>query len=197
MPYNALNYGLGLTSCTLGDYLMGMMGAIPFTCVAVYAGMVISSIKYLDTMFSHTDTLWYCIYAAFGVVCIVSCVALVRYTAAEMKAAVADAPQSPDGGDGSGASQVGCRGDDEDDFGPLDEERATLFGTFVSREAGGGGEGGEEMTSLGGSSVGVSTVPLLAPEEGEGSGPRGSMSTGSESWNGGGTGGRLRTAVDV
>lgn len=149
-----------------------MVGAIPFTCVAVYAGMVISNIEELDTMFSHTSALWYSIYAVFGILCLISCIALVRYTAAEMKAVLANAPVR--GRDGGGIAEAGgianegagYRTDDEDAFGQLEEDQgATLFGTFVSREAnaaGISGDVGEEMTTLGGEDEGISRVPLLA-----------------------------------
>lgn len=167
MPYNALNYGLGLTSCSLGDYLVGMVGAVPFTCVAVYAGMIISGIQYLNTMFAHTDALWYCIYVAFGVVCVASCVALVRYTAAEMKAAVADAPLERGAPGDRRQTETEFDVDDEDEFGRLEDDSSTLFGTFVSREAnaagGGNRTGDEEMRPIGeAESEEVSTVPLLA-----------------------------------
>ncbi|CAM9551057.1 unnamed protein product [Ectocarpus sp. 6 AP-2014] len=139
-PYNALNYGLGLSSCTFRAYLQGMVGAFPFTCIAVYAGMLISSVDDIDSLFTYTSTGWYCVYAALGVACVASFVAIVRYTSAEMKAAVRSAP-IPAGGD---------RVDGEEDFGELPPD-STMFGTFTSRsECGSGMEGGEGNAGAGG-----------------------------------------------
>lgn len=134
------------------------MGAVPYTCIAVYAGMVISSWQEIDTMFSHTSVLWYCAYAVLGVICVISFVTLIKYTAAEMKAAVAAAPRPTAPEDGERA------GDDEADFGELPRD-ATLFGTFTSNnrvggDAVGGDVGGEEMQTFG-DGDGVARAPLL------------------------------------
>ncbi|CAM9126614.1 unnamed protein product [Scytosiphon promiscuus] len=142
-PYNALNYGLGLSSCTFLAYLQGMVGAVPFTCIAVYAGMVISSVEDIDSLFTYTSTGWYCIYAALAVACVVSFVAIVRYTSAEMKAAVRNAPREADAAAGEGGNVDDVNGgvDGEDDFGELPPD-STMFGTFTSREGGDGEEAG-------------------------------------------------------
>lgn len=139
-PYNALNYGLGLSSCTFRAYLQGMVGAFPFTCIAVYAGMLISSVDDIDSLFTYTSTGWYCVYAVLGVACVLSFVTIVRYTSAEMKAAVRSAPR-PAGGD---------RVDGEEDFGELPPD-STMFGTFTSRsDCGEGEEGGRGNAGAGG-----------------------------------------------
>lgn len=135
-PYNALNYGLGLSSCTFLAYLQGMVGAVPFTCVAVYAGMVISSVEDIDSLFTYTSTGWYCIYAALAVACLVSFIAIVRYTSAEMKAVVRSAPREADAaaaGEGGNGGDINGGVDGEDDFGELPPD-STMFGTFTSRE---------------------------------------------------------------
>lgn len=139
------------------------MGAVPYTCIAVYAGMVISSLEEINTMFSHTSVMWYCIYGVLGVICVISFVALIKYTAAEMKAAVAAAPRPTAAEDGE------CAGDEEADFGELPRD-ATLFGTFTSNnrvggDAVGGDTGGEEMQTFGdGDGDGVARAPLLGED---------------------------------
>lgn len=152
-PYNALNYGLGLSSCTFRAYLQGMVGAFPYTCVAVYAGMLISSVEDIDSLFSYTTPGWYCVYAVFGIACIVSCIAIVRYTSAEMKAAVRAAPRQRGGG-GNGV-------DGEDDFGDLPPD-STMFGTFTSGtgDEGGGLNRDREMETF--DEIAVAREPLLA-----------------------------------
>lgn len=151
-PYNALNYGLGLSSCTFRAYLQGMVGAFPYTCVAVYAGMLISSVEDIDSLFSYTTPGWYCVYAVFAIACIASCIAIVRYTSAEMKAAVRAAPRQGGGGGGDGV-------DGEDDFGDLPPD-STMFGTFTS---GAGDDAGpnrdREMETF--DEIAVAREPLL------------------------------------
>lgn len=159
-PYNALNYGLGLSSCTFRAYLQGMVGAFPYTCVAVYAGMIISSVDDINSLFTYTSTAWYCVYAAFAVACVLSCIAIVRYTSAEMKAAVRLAPAQ--GGDGDGID--GGHGvDHEGDFGDLPPD-STMFGTFTSRAGDdGSGEGGRNGRGGMGTfdEIAVAREPLL------------------------------------
>ena len=125
-----------------------MAGAVPFTCIAVYAGMIISSVDDIDSLFTYTTPGWYCVYAALAVACVVSFVAIVRYTSAEMKAAVRAAPRrGEDGGDANGGV------DGEDDFGDLPPD-STTFGTFTSHDGGEGGGGDEDE-------VVVAREPLL------------------------------------
>lgn len=132
--------------------LKGMAGAVPFTCIAVYAGMIISSVDDIDSLFTYTSPGWYCVYAALAVACVVSFVAIVRYTSAEMKAAVRAAPRfGDDGGDTNGGV------DGEDDFGDLPPD-STTFGTFTSRGGDDGGEGGGDG---GDDEVVVAREPLL------------------------------------
>lgn len=185
-PYNALNYGLGLSSCTFRAYIEGMVGAVPYTCLAVYAGMLVSSVEDIDSMFSHTSPMWYSLYAMLGVFCLLSLFALVRYTAAEMKAAVVSSPTLPmeatdcDDGDGDLGDMESRRGRDpssvprsnnnggEGRGGYLPEQPSrdsTMFGTFTTRGEEDGSDGregegeGEEMTTFDDSVV--SREPLL------------------------------------
>lgn len=166
-PYNALNYGLGLSSCTIRAYLEGMVGAIPYTCVAVYAGTVIASVEDIDSLFTYTSVMWYCIYGVFAVICIVTMIAIVRYTAAEMKAAVAAGSRESSSDSGFDENGVALDGQSEFEDLPHDGD-STMFGTFTSRTVGGegndgGGVGGEEeMTAL--DDGVVSTEPLLGAE---------------------------------
>jgi uncharacterized membrane protein YdjX (TVP38/TMEM64 family) len=44
VPYNVLNYALGLTRVRYRDYLLGSVGMVPGTCVYTYAGVVIGDI---------------------------------------------------------------------------------------------------------------------------------------------------------
>lgn len=184
-----------------------MVGALPYTCIAVYAGMVISSIEDINSMFSHTSTLWYCIYAVLGVICLISFVALIKYTAAEMKAAVAAAPRLSTGPDDDG-----LRGDGEADFGELPGD-ATLFGTFTSRDGvgvgvrvggvgvGGVGVGGdtgdEEMQTFGdGDGDGVSNIaPLLGGGEAHRRSDAAGGGGGARGGGGGGGGGRKPSSI--
>lgn len=143
-----------------------MVGAVPYTCIAVYAGMVISSVKEIDSLFSHTTAGWYCVYAVLGVFCFISFAALIRYTAAEMKAAVDATPRhgpvggagGSNGGDPSreGAAEEGEGGE----FGDLPPD-STLFGTFTSHDGSRGVEGGEgeEMKTF--DEGNVDRAPLL------------------------------------
>lgn len=148
-----------------------MVGALPYTCLAVYAGMLIGSVDEIDSLFSHTSAGWYCVYAGMGILCIISFAALIRYTAAEMKAAVAaTSGQSTASGGGGGGGGMGGGNNDplragaaeegEGAFGNLPPD-ATLFGTFTSREGGRGIEGveGEEMKTFDESTV--ARLPLL------------------------------------
>lgn len=167
-PYNALNYGLGLSSCSYRAYVEGMVGALPYTCLAVYAGMLISSVEEIDSLLTHTSTGWYCVYALLGVLCVFSFAALIRYTAAEMRAAVAaTAGQSSGdgggigvGGGGNGPLRSGAVEEGEGAFGDLPPD-STLFGTFTTREGGSEMEagGGEEMQTFDESAV--ARLPLL------------------------------------
>lgn len=139
-----------------------MAGAVPFTCIAVYAGMIISSVDDIDSLFTYTTTGWYCVYAAFAVACVVSFVAIVRYTSAEMKAAVRAAPRlgDDDGGDGlaNGGVDVGVDGGvDDREYGDLPPD-STTFGTFTSR---GGGEDGGDGGVGDEDDVAVAREPLL------------------------------------
>ena len=132
------------------------MGALPYTCLAVYAGMLIGSVEEIDSLFTHTSTSWYCVYAVLGVLCIISFAALIRYTAAEMRAAVAaTAGQSSGGGGGSGMGgggngplRGGAAEEGEGAFGDLPPD-STLFGTFTTRE------GGTEIEAGGGEEIDV------------------------------------------
>lgn len=134
--------------------LKGMAGAVPFTCIAVYAGMIISSVDDIDSLFTYTTTGWYCVYAALAVACVVSFVAIVRYTSAEMKAAVRSAPRQ---GDNGGDVNGGVDGINlEDDFGELPPD-STTFGTFTSR----GGDGGGEGSGADNDEVVIAREPLL------------------------------------
>ena len=56
-----------------------MAGAVPYTCLAVYAGMLINSVDEIDSLFTHTTVGWYCVYAVLGVLCIISFIGLIRY----------------------------------------------------------------------------------------------------------------------
>lgn len=117
-----------------------MAGAVPFTCIAVYGGMIISGVDKIDSLFTNTTPGWYCVYAALAVACVVSFVAIVRYTSAEMKAAVRAAPRlGDDGGDDANGGLDGINR--EDDFGELPPD-STTFGTFTSRGGEDDGEGG-------------------------------------------------------
>lgn len=133
---------------------------MPFACVAVYAGMLISNIEDISNVFSHSSVLWYFIYAILAVVCIVSCVVLVRYTAAEM-AAVASAtkPASLHRRARWGRNDGNLDRDryDEDDSGKIEELESTTFGTFVARDTVLGSDG-RQGTELG---EGVARTPLL------------------------------------
>lgn len=165
-PYNALNYGLGLSSCSYRAYIEGMVGAVPYTCIAVYAGMVIGSVDEIDSLFSHTTAGWYCVYAVLGIFCFISFAALIRYTAAEMKAAAATTPAhvpvgAPGGvGNGNGSSREGAAEEGQGEFGGLPPD-STLFGTFTSHDGARGVDGGEgeEMKTLDGAAV--DRLPLL------------------------------------
>lgn len=160
-----------------------MAGAVPFTCIAVYAGMIISSVDDIDSLFTYTSPGWYCVYAALAVACVVSFVAIVRYTSAEMKAAVRAAPRLGDD-DGGGGANGGVDG--EDDFGELPPE-STTFGTFTScgGESGGEGGGGDEDDE-----VVIAREPLLGAER-QKNGPVGARPVP------GGAKGRLSARVEV
>eukprot|EP00752_Nemacystus_decipiens_P016370 g14635.t1 len=176
-PYNALNYGLGLSSCTFRAYLQGMAGAVPFTCVAVYAGMIISSVDDIDSLFTYTTPGWYCIYAILALACIVSFVAIVRYTSAEMKAAVRAAPRLGDDGVEANGGVDGI--DRGDEFGELPPE-STTFGTFTSRA---GNDGGERDDGV------VAREPLLGGDRPK-NGPVGARSASAAK-------GRLNSRLEV
>lgn len=166
MPYNALNYALGLSLCSLYDFVLGMLGALPFSAASVYAGMVIDDINDIENMFSHTGTVWYLIYASFALLFVVSCVALVVYTGAEMKALVCP-PRNKQGvylsaGDREG-SDVGDGAQSEGDRGFMGVTRgldSTTFGTFVSDES---LTDTESVAPV--SDEGTSRVPLLVGTE--------------------------------
>lgn len=128
-----------------------MAGAVPFTCIAVYAGMIISSVDDIDSLFTYTTPGWYCVYAALAVACVVSIVAIVRYTSAEMKAAVRAAPRLGDDGVDANGGVDGLSG--EDGFGDLPPD-STTFGTFTSC-------GGDDGASRDEDEVVVAREPLL------------------------------------
>lgn len=132
MPYNALNYGLGMTACRFDDYLVGMVGAVPYSAITVYAGMVISSIKDMNSIFSQESTLWYCIYGALIIVCVSSFIAIALFASAEMKVAL-DASSSPQamvhlGGDRDYGGDSG-----NPELSVFRDGDSTAFGTFVAR----------------------------------------------------------------
>lgn len=131
-----------------------------------HAGMIISSVDDIDSLFTYTTTGWYCVYAALAVACVVSFVAIVRYTSAEMEAAVRTAPRRGVGVDGGGV-------DGEDDFGELPPD-ATMFGTFTSRQGGDGGDGGDAGEAMGTfDEIVVAREPLLGGESRRKDGPAG------------------------
>ncbi|MGE4605569.1 MAG: TVP38/TMEM64 family protein [Myxococcota bacterium] len=47
IPFNALNYGLGLTRVSFADYLVGSIGMIPATLMYVYSGKVAGDVAEL------------------------------------------------------------------------------------------------------------------------------------------------------
>lgn len=47
IPFNLLNYALGLTRVRLGDYLIGMIGLLPGTVLYVYAGKLAGDVAAL------------------------------------------------------------------------------------------------------------------------------------------------------
>ncbi len=135
---------------------------LPLAWFDAHAGMIISSVDDIDSLFTYTTPGWYCVYAALAVVCVVSFVAIVRYTSAEMKAAVRTAPRrGVDGGV-----------DGEDDFGELPPD-ATMFGTFTSRQGGDGGGGGDADGGMGAfDEIVVAREPLLSGESRRKDAPR-------------------------
>ena len=70
----------------------GLLGALPYTCVAVYVGMILTNIDDFESLFTHTGVAWYCVYASFVLACILSFVLVVKYTKAEMDAAASVGP---------------------------------------------------------------------------------------------------------
>lgn len=157
VPYNALNYGLGLSCCTLRAYLEGMVGTLPYTCVAVYAGMVISSVEDIDTIFTHTSSLWICIYITLGVAFVLSAMLVVRYTKAEMDDVATVVTEGNDAGGGRSCARQ------EEEMGT----DSTMFGTFTatssldrSRES---LRIEEEMATF--SEANAARLPLLSDED--------------------------------
>jgi uncharacterized membrane protein YdjX (TVP38/TMEM64 family) len=54
-PFNLLNYAFGLTSISLRDYVLGLVGMIPVTLMYVYIGSLAGSIALLGTEEQPSD----------------------------------------------------------------------------------------------------------------------------------------------
>ncbi|WP_088892814.1 TVP38/TMEM64 family protein [Leptolyngbya ohadii] len=50
IPFNLLNYGLGITGVSLKDYVLGSVGMIPGTVLYVYLGSIAGSLANLGTV---------------------------------------------------------------------------------------------------------------------------------------------------
>jgi uncharacterized membrane protein YdjX (TVP38/TMEM64 family) len=45
MPYNVMNYMMGVTSLTMRDFNLGCLGMIPLTAINVYIGVQLDSVN--------------------------------------------------------------------------------------------------------------------------------------------------------
>ena len=49
LPFNLLNYALGITQVSLKDYVLGSFGMIPATILYVYSGSLVGDIATIGT----------------------------------------------------------------------------------------------------------------------------------------------------
>lgn len=63
IPFNLLNYALGITQVSLRDYILGFLGMIPGTLMYVYIGSVVGSLANLTQARERTPLEW----ALYGV----------------------------------------------------------------------------------------------------------------------------------
>lgn len=66
IPFNALNYGLGLTRVSFADYLVGSIGMIPMTLVYVYSGKVAGDVAELASGASVSQGAGYYAFLGLG-----------------------------------------------------------------------------------------------------------------------------------
>jgi len=68
IPFNALNYGLGLTRVSFADYLVGSIGMIPGTLLYVYSGKVAGDVAELASGASVSQGTGYYAFVGLGLV---------------------------------------------------------------------------------------------------------------------------------
>ncbi|MFP8879169.1 MAG: TVP38/TMEM64 family protein [Myxococcota bacterium] len=66
IPFNALNYGLGLTRVSFADYLVGSIGMIPATLMYVYSGKVAGDVAELASGASVSQGAGYYAFLGLG-----------------------------------------------------------------------------------------------------------------------------------
>ncbi len=68
IPFNVLNYGLGLTRVSFADYLVASVGMIPGTLLYVYSGKVVGDVAELASGSSVSQGSGYYAFLALGLV---------------------------------------------------------------------------------------------------------------------------------
>jgi uncharacterized membrane protein YdjX (TVP38/TMEM64 family) len=77
IPFNALNYGLGLTRVSFPDYLLGSFGMIPGTLLYVYSGKVAGDVAELASGTTVSQGAGYYAFLALGLVAAVAATVVV------------------------------------------------------------------------------------------------------------------------
>jgi uncharacterized membrane protein YdjX (TVP38/TMEM64 family) len=96
-PFNLLNYALGLTSVSLPDYLLAMIGILPGTLLYVYAGKVLGDVAALAGGAAAPKGPAYYAVLGLGLAATIAGTAVVTRTARRALAEVTDGdrPQAP------------------------------------------------------------------------------------------------------
>jgi len=90
IPFNLLNYGLGLTRVSFGDYMLGSFGMIPGTLLYVYSGKVAGDVAELASGASVSQGPGYYAFVALGFVATITVTVLVTRIARRALAEATD-----------------------------------------------------------------------------------------------------------